>query len=112
MFKTLFTSSPRRGRLICWALNCLTVAIALPYSMHDIPRSNKVDYETIAVTSENHVTRITMNRPEVLNSINQNMHDELQHVFDAFANDDNQYVGVLNGAGDRAFCAGRPICSP
>jgi len=70
-----------------------------------------VDYETIAVTRENHVTRITMNRPEVLNSINQNMHDELQHAFDAFANDDNQYVGVINGAGDRAFCAGSDLKS-
>ena len=70
-----------------------------------------MNYETIVVTSANHVTHVTMNRPEVLNSINQAMHDELQHAFDNFSNDDDQYVCVVNGAGERAFCAGSDLKS-
>jgi crotonobetainyl-CoA hydratase len=70
-----------------------------------------VNYETIVVSSANHVTRVTMNRPEVLNSINQPMHDELQQAFDSFANDDEQYVCVISGAGERAFSAGSDLKS-
>jgi crotonobetainyl-CoA hydratase len=66
-------------------------------------------YETISVTSGGHVTRITLNRPQVLNAIDQRMHDELEHAFDAFAADDDQYVGVLAGAGGRAFSAGSDL---
>jgi enoyl-CoA hydratase/carnithine racemase len=68
-----------------------------------------VNYQYILVTRANHVTRITLNRPEVLNAINQDMHDELQHAFDAFAVDDEQYLGVICGTGERAFCAGSDL---
>ncbi|MAP11803.1 MAG: enoyl-CoA hydratase [Gammaproteobacteria bacterium] len=53
--------------------------------------------------------RITLNRPEVLNAINQEMHDELQAAFDAFAADDEQYLAVVSGAGERAFSAGSDL---
>ena len=68
-------------------------------------------YEFITVTTDDHVTRITLNRPEVLNAVNQGMHDELQHAFDAFAADDDQYLGVIKGAGGRAFSAGSDLKS-
>lgn len=70
-----------------------------------------MDYQFIDVRNDDHVTRITLNRPEVLNSINQDMHDELQDAFDAFQADDNQYIGVVAGAGERAFCAGSDLKS-
>jgi len=66
-------------------------------------------YDFITVTHADHVTRITLNRPEVLNAINQQMHDELQAALDAFASDDDQYLGVLAGAGERAFSAGSDL---
>jgi enoyl-CoA hydratase/carnithine racemase len=66
-------------------------------------------YDFITVSSANHVTRITLNRPEVLNAINQQMHDELQAAFDAFAHDDGQYLCVIAGAGERAFSAGSDL---
>jgi len=68
-------------------------------------------YEFITVMTDRHVTRITMNRPEVLNSVNQGMHDELQDAFDRFAADDTQYLGVIAGAGNRAFSAGSDLKS-
>ncbi len=68
-------------------------------------------YEFITVAKQNHVTHITLNRPEVMNAINQQMHNELQTAFDDFAQDDTQYVGVIAGAGDRAFSAGSDLKS-
>lgn len=68
-------------------------------------------YEFITASSANHVTRIVLNRPEVLNAINQQMHDELQAALDAFAADPDQYLAVLSGAGGRAFSAGSDLKS-
>ena len=68
-----------------------------------------MSYEFIDVTAERGITRIVLNRPQVLNAINQQMHDELQHVFDVFAADDDARVAVISGAGDRAFSAGSDL---
>ena len=70
-----------------------------------------MDYQFIEGAQVDHVTTITLNRPQVLNAINQEMHDELQHAFDAFAADDQQYLGVVRGAGERAFSAGSDLKS-
>lgn len=68
-------------------------------------------YDFIEVAQAGHVTRITLNRPEVLNAINQGMHDELQAAFDRFAADDEQWLCVVAGAGERAFSAGSDLKS-
>ena len=65
-----------------------------------------MSYEFLIVQTEGHVTTITLNRPAQMNAIHNPMHWELQRALDAFAEDDTQYVGVITGAGDRAFCAG------
>jgi len=66
-------------------------------------------YEHLSVSTVNHVMRVTLGRPEVLNAINVKMHEELQMAFDDFAMDDNKWVCVVIGAGDRAFCAGSDL---
>lgn len=63
----------------------------------------------IKVDKADHVTTVTLNRPEVMNAINPQTHQELQDAFDDFANDDGQFVCVVTGAGDRAFCAGSDL---
>lgn len=70
-----------------------------------------MDYETITVETSGHITRFTLNRPQVLNAIDQQMHDELQAAFDAFQADDEQWLGVVRGAGERAFSAGSDLKS-
>lgn len=65
--------------------------------------------EYIQVDQDERVTTITLNRPEVMNAINPQMHDELQSAFDQFAADDEQFVCVVRGAGERAFCAGSDL---
>jgi crotonobetainyl-CoA hydratase len=63
----------------------------------------------IRVETRQNVTTITLNRPEVLNAVNAQMHDELQAAFDAFAADPDQHIAVVTGAGERAFCAGSDL---
>jgi crotonobetainyl-CoA hydratase len=66
-------------------------------------------YQFICVETRDKITTITLSRPEVMNAINPEMHQELQEAFDAFAADDEQFVCVVTGAGDRAFCAGSDL---
>jgi crotonobetainyl-CoA hydratase len=66
-------------------------------------------YESIRVAIDGPVTRITLDRPEVLNAIHTPMHHELQDALDGFAADPAQSVCVLTGAGDRAFCVGTDL---
>ncbi len=68
-----------------------------------------MSYEFIEVTKDERVTHVTLNRPDVMNAINPQMHDELQAAFDTFAADDEQFLCVVRGAGDRAFCAGSDL---
>lgn len=68
-----------------------------------------MSYEFIDVSAADHITRVTLNRPAVLNAINQSMHDELQRAFDQFSEDDEQYLCVIAGAGERAFSAGSDL---
>ncbi len=66
-----------------------------------------MDFITVAKAAR--VTTITLNRPEVMNAINPAMHAELQIAFDDFAADPEQFVCVVTGAGERAFCAGSDL---
>ncbi|RST31236.1 2-(1,2-epoxy-1,2-dihydrophenyl)acetyl-CoA isomerase [Sphingomonas ginkgonis] len=61
--------------------------------------------ETILVERRGHVARITLNRPERLNSFTRAMHAELR---DALAGLGDARVVVLTGAG-RGFCAGQDL---
>lgn len=66
-------------------------------------------YRFLTVTRIDHITTITLNRPDVMNAINRDMHFELQRAFDEFAANDDQWICVVTGAGERAFCAGSDL---
>ena len=51
------------------------------------------------------VAIVTMNRPEILNAINWEMHEELEEVFVKLDHDNSVNAIVLTGAG-RGFCSG------
>ncbi|MEM9621499.1 MAG: enoyl-CoA hydratase-related protein [Pseudomonadota bacterium] len=68
-------------------------------------------YECIQVSQTGHITHILLDRPAALNAITPAMHAELQQAFDNFAADPDQYLGVIRGAGERAFCAGSDLKS-
>src|SRR3954470_22511346 len=62
-------------------------------------------YETIDFKADGAVARVTLNRPDRLNSFTRAMHEELR---DALANLGEARVVVLTGAG-RGFCAGQDL---
>ena len=67
------------------------------------------DFETIIYEKQDSVGYITLNRPRVLNVYNIQMRDELFQVLGAVKDDPEVKVGVLRGAGERAFCAGADL---
>jgi enoyl-CoA hydratase len=62
-------------------------------------------YTTLKYDRRDRVARITLNRPERLNAINEAMPGEIRRAIDEANADDGVHVVVLQGAG-RAFCAG------
>ncbi|MHC1478863.1 crotonase/enoyl-CoA hydratase family protein [Frateuria aurantia] len=68
-----------------------------------------MDYQTILVERIGRTSVITLNRPEVMNCVNARATQELGHAMEAFANDPDQWVAILTGAGARAFCAGADL---
>lgn len=62
--------------------------------------------ETIAFAVEPPLARITLNRPEVLNAIDDRMLAEIRAALAAAAADESVVVIVIDAAGERAFCAG------
>ena len=63
------------------------------------------EFETITLTLTDNIARITLNRPDRLNSFTRAMHAELAEALDASA---ASRVIVLTGAG-RGFCAGQDL---
>ena len=61
------------------------------------------------VQDEGRVRIVTMNRPEVLNALHADANEELAGVWDEFAARDDLWVGIVTGAGPRAFSAGNDL---
>jgi len=55
------------------------------------------------------VATLTLDRPDVLNAMNNAMRAQLLEIFTRLRTDDAVKVVVVTGAGDRAFCAGADI---
>jgi enoyl-CoA hydratase/carnithine racemase len=66
-------------------------------------------YEFIKVDREGPVTLFTLNRPEVMNALHSPAHFEMDEALNAFAADPDQWVGIVTGAGERAFSAGNDL---
>lgn len=52
---------------------------------------------------------ITLNRPKALNALTQEMVDEITRLLVAWEGDDTIGAVLIDGAGDRAFCAGGDV---
>ncbi len=65
-------------------------------------------YREIELTREEGIALIYLNRPEVLNALNEPMKDELIHALKETEDDDEVRVLILTGRG-RGFCAGADL---
>src|SRR6201986_1658128 len=68
-----------------------------------------MDLKFSKVTRKGPITIVTLSRPEVYNALHTDAHFELNRVFDDFAADPEQWVAIVTGAGDKAFCAGNDL---
>lgn len=58
---------------------------------------------------ESHTAIITIDRPEALNALDLEMWPQFGAVTARFASDNHAWVGIITGAGPRAFCAGADV---
>ena len=70
-----------------------------------------MDYRNILYSAEAGIARLTLSRPDKLNSFTGEMHAELRDALDRIQGDTSVRVLVLTGAG-RAFCAGQDLADP
>src|ERR1700686_5114989 len=68
-----------------------------------------MDLKFSKVTRKGAITTVMLSRPEVYNALHTDAHFELNKVFDDFAADPEQWVAIVTGAGDKAFCAGNDL---
>ncbi len=55
------------------------------------------------------VVVMTMNRPEVMNALNGELSEAIYNGWKRFRDDDEAWVAILTGAGDKAFSAGADL---
>jgi enoyl-CoA hydratase/carnithine racemase len=61
---------------------------------------------SVQFTVQDHVARVTLDRPDRLNAVDQAMEAELMRIWETIERDRDIRVVVLTGAGERAFCTG------
>jgi len=61
---------------------------------------------TVIYEKKGRIAYITLNRPEVLNAMNNQMINELNDAWVDFKNDPEVWAGIISGAGGKAFSAG------
>jgi enoyl-CoA hydratase len=68
-----------------------------------------MNYENLTVAIENRLARVTMNRPKVLNALNEATIKEIHIAFCALKDDPAVGAVIVTGAGEKAFVAGADI---
>jgi enoyl-CoA hydratase/carnithine racemase len=64
---------------------------------------------TVLVERDGHLAHLILNRPEVLNAIDNELAEELRATCEALAADAEVWAIVFRGAGERAFCSGADL---
>ena len=65
--------------------------------------------DTVLYEVRDKIAFVTINRPQAYNACDQPTYDRLAEVWQDFADNDDAWVAILTGAGDKAFCAGSDI---
>lgn len=68
-----------------------------------------MQYQSLKLELNNKKAVVYINRPDKLNALNSVVISELEHCFNELASNDNVYVIILTGSGEKAFVAGADI---
>ncbi len=66
-------------------------------------------YEFAAYEKKGRIATVTINRPERMNALHPPANLELDEIWNDFEQDGEVWVGILTGAGDKAFSAGNDL---
>ena len=66
-------------------------------------------YQYVIYEKSDHIARITLNRPEVMNALHPPLGAEIAEIWTDFVEDPDMWVAILTGAGERAFSAGADL---
>lgn len=66
-------------------------------------------FQTLIYEKREGIGYLTLNRPDALNAYNIQMRDDLYEALLAIRDDDDVRVGIVQGAGEKAFCAGADL---
>ncbi|MET0987354.1 MAG: enoyl-CoA hydratase-related protein [Steroidobacteraceae bacterium] len=72
-------------------------------------RKHRMDYKYCRTQTDGHVLTITLDRPDVLNSLNAAACFELDSILNEFESNPHLWIAIITGAGERAFCAGHDL---
>jgi len=100
-----------RNRVVSIVGQCTSIYI--PHSTFRIPHSPctilPMNYQTILFEIKDGVAFVTVNRPDKLNALNDQVMAELGHAAERIASEDAIQGVLLTGAGPKAFVAGADI---
>lgn len=68
-----------------------------------------MNFENLLISIDNKIATVTINRPDKLNALNLQTMSELKNAFEYLENNDDVFVIILTGAGEKAFVAGADI---
>lgn len=68
-----------------------------------------MDYQYIQVEKREHLTIVTINRSDVRNALHPPACQEMDHVFNEFSENPEEWVAIITGSGSQAFCAGNDL---
>src|SRR5438270_3071838 len=68
-----------------------------------------MSYQYVIYEKKGHIAYVTINRPEVMNALHYDANVELSQVFNDFKQDDEAWVAIYTGAGQKAFSAGNDL---
>jgi enoyl-CoA hydratase len=68
-----------------------------------------MNYKNLLLDINEHIAVLTLNRPDKLNALNHETLSELQQALELVQNDENIFIVIITGSGEKAFVAGADI---
>ena len=68
-----------------------------------------MEYKNLLLDVNEHIAIVSLNRPDKLNALNHATLVELKSVFELLKSDENVFVVIVTGSGEKAFVAGADI---
>ena len=69
----------------------------------------KEDYQFLKTAIDGHILEVTINRPEVYNALHPPSQQEFHEVWNEFADEEDLWIGIITGSGEKAFSAGNDL---